>query len=145
MSALHETSFSLTVLTRKDSVSLKDLEDSRLKVIPVDYESIDSIAAGLRGIHAVVCAIGSAAIPLQIRIINAAIKVGVKRFIPSEFGADTFNELSNKLPVYASKVAVQKHLQEAADKDQIEWTAIFGGPFLDWGMCQCAFQFIHIP
>jgi hypothetical protein len=67
---------------------LKVPNDSRLKVIPTDYESITSISKGLEGIDAVVCAIGSAAIPLQIKIIDAAITIGVKRFIPSEFGAD---------------------------------------------------------
>jgi len=121
------------VLTRKGSTGFKGLKESGLKVVQVDYESMESIVEGLKGIHAVVCTIGSAAVPLQIRIIDAAIKAGVKRFIPSEFGADTFNKFSSELPVYAAKVGVRKHLQEAASKDRIEWTAILGGPFLDWG------------
>lgn len=132
--ALEQTPFNLTILTRRGSTTFKKPNDPRLKIIPVDYESITSISEALEGIDAIVCAVGSAAIPLQIKIIDAVIAVGVKRFIPSEFGADTFNEYSRGLPVYLAKVGVQNHLQVAANDGKIEWTAILGGPFLDYGI-----------
>ncbi|TVY58581.1 Bifunctional pinoresinol-lariciresinol reductase [Lachnellula cervina] len=136
LTALRGTSFTLTVLTRKGSATSKDTQGLGAKIIPVDYESKDSIAEGLEGVDAVICTIGSAGISLQINIIDAAIAAGVKRFIPSEFGADSFNERASKLPVFKNKVAVQQHLQEAAKEDKIEWTAILGGPFLDWGLAR---------
>jgi hypothetical protein len=41
------------------------------------------------GVDAIVSVVGSLALPSQLSYIDAAIKAGVKRFIPSEFGCDT--------------------------------------------------------
>ncbi|GKT41493.1 uncharacterized protein ColSpa_01674 [Colletotrichum spaethianum] len=55
----------------------------------------------------------------QTKIAEAAIKAGVKRFIPSEYGSDSSPK--------------KAHLDWLATKeDQISWTAICTGPFFDW-------------
>ena len=59
--------------------------------------------------------------------------MGVKRFIPSEFGSDTLNEKSRGLPVFADKVKVQDALKKATS-DGMTYSLIFSGPFLDWGI-----------
>jgi hypothetical protein len=40
-------------------------------------------------VDAIVSVVGSLALPSQLSYIDAALKAGVKRFIPSEFGCDT--------------------------------------------------------
>ena len=78
--------------------------------------------------------LGSAALSSQPVLIDAAIKAGVTRFIPSEFGSDTTNEKSSHLPVFAAKVSTQKHLAEQARDGKISYTLIITGAFLDWGV-----------
>jgi hypothetical protein len=68
-------------------------------------------------------------VSIQPRLIDAAIEAGVKRFIPSEFGADTLNEKSRLLPVYPGKVTTFDHLIEKCREGKVEWTAIIGDRF----------------
>jgi len=46
------------------------------------------LAELLKGVDAVVCAYGGAALGEQYKLLEAAKKAGVKRFVPSEFGSD---------------------------------------------------------
>jgi uncharacterized protein YbjT (DUF2867 family) len=107
------------------------LESGHVKC--VDYDDPKSLIAALKGADAVVSAISSSAVPVQMKLIDASIEAGVKRFIPSEFGGDTFNEKSSQLPVYRGKLAVTEYLKQKASEDKIEYTAIMTGPFLDFG------------
>lgn len=103
--------------------------------MPVDYESLDSLTNALQGHEAVVSTISGAAGASQLRLVEAAAKAGVRRFIPSEFGSDTLNEKSRALPVFKDKVTVIEALQkEAANGSGLTYTLIFTGPFLDWGI-----------
>lgn len=71
----------------------------------------------------------------QLPLIEASIAAGVKRFVPSEFGSDTGNPKSSKLPFYQTKIAVHQHLQEqAAVHPEFTYTLIRNGVFLDWGL-----------
>jgi uncharacterized protein YbjT (DUF2867 family) len=130
LTALVESPLTVTLVTRKTDFSAP----KGVKVVTVNYDDPSTLVAAFRGNDAVVSTIGSFAIHLQSKLIDAAIEAGVKRFIPSEFGADTFNEKSAKLPVYKGKVAIQDQLKKAAAAGKIEWTAILGGPFFDWGL-----------
>lgn len=71
---------------------------------------------------------------LQIPLIDAAVKCGVKRFIPSEFGANLQNSDARALPNYKNKVLVEKHLEEKAKNHDISYTYIYNNMFLDWSI-----------
>jgi hypothetical protein len=59
----------------------------------------------------------------------------VKRFIPSEYGCNTDNEKTSKLPVFGYKVATAKHIEnKVAEGANITYTLLYSGPFLDWGL-----------
>ena len=103
-------------------------------MIPVNYDSIESLTTALRGQEAVVSTLASAAIATQLRLIEAAADAHVKRFIPSEFGSNTINEKTRALPVFKDKVAVQDALKEKAASSGMSYTVICTGPFFDWGM-----------
>ena len=69
----------------------------------------------------------------QSRLIQASVNAGVKRFIPSEFGADPDDEHVETFPNFGFKVAAQKQLKAAAEKKpDFTYTLISTGPFLDW-------------
>lgn len=63
-------------------------------------------------------------------MVEAAAKVGIKRFIPSEFGSNTLNPKTAGIPVFQPKVQVQ----DALKKQNVPYTVICNGPFLDWGI-----------
>jgi hypothetical protein len=69
----------------------------------------------------------------QIRIIDAAVAAGVKRFVPDEFSHDSMNEhIQGRIPKYAGRAKVIAHLQKISkDHPDFEWTAIATGYTLD--------------
>ncbi|GJC85352.1 isoflavone reductase IRL [Colletotrichum liriopes] len=107
----------LTILSRQGSSAT--FPDG-IKVVKSDY-SPESLARELEGQDAVVSMLPIMALEEQKKIAEAAIKAGVKRFIPSEYGSDSSPK--------------KDHLDWLATKeDQISWTAIITGPFFDWGL-----------
>ncbi|KAK2752332.1 hypothetical protein FQN55_007372 [Onygenales sp. PD_40] len=103
----------------------------------------DSLVQALKGQDAVVSTFAAVAIPEQIKVIDAAIEAGVRRFIPSEYGGDSRNKnAQRRLPLCALKTQVWEYLIERQDK--IEWTAFNNGPFLD-GALKSGFLGFDIP
>lgn len=134
LAQLLESGFQVTVLTRQGSSH--QLPDT-VTVKAVDYDSEASLTSALKGQHAVVAAFGHAGLSKQTNLIRAAVRAGVSRFIPSEFGSDLGSPKTAELPVFAPKVAVQKALDDAAASAAgtgFTWTAIRNGVFFDWGL-----------
>ena len=123
--------FQVTVLTREGSTH--EFPPS-VVVKHVNYDSLDSLTAAFQGQDAVISTLGFGGFWAQQRLVEAAIKANVKRFIPSEFGSDTTNPKTAGLAVFADKVALQKLLAEEAAKGNITYTNIYNGPFFDWGI-----------
>lgn len=100
-----------------------------IPVLKTDYTH-GSLVKALKGQDAVVSAIAGAALLEQIKIVDAAIEAGVKRFIPSEYGTDTDNKHSHtRVPLFVLKYQVAEHLKK--NQDKIEWTVFATGPFID--------------
>ena len=60
--------------------------------------------------------------------------MGVKKFIPAEYGADLLNPKTKEFPILASKVQVQDLLKVKAKETGMSYSLIFTGLFLDWGL-----------
>ncbi|KAL9100301.1 MAG: hypothetical protein Q9163_004300 [Psora crenata] len=123
--------FQVTVLTRKGNTHKFP---SSVTVISVDYESLESLTNSLQGQDAVISTLAINAIATQLLLVEAAAKAHVKRFLPSEFGSDTLNEKSSRLPVYKDKVTVHEALKKEAASSGMTYTFVCTGPFLDWGI-----------
>ncbi|KAF2014362.1 NmrA-like family protein [Aaosphaeria arxii CBS 175.79] len=123
--------FNVSVVSRPES---KATFPSTVNVIRSDY-SIESFESAFKGQDAVVSTVGNDGFEHQQKIVEAAIKAGVKRFIPSEFGIDTTRaDVQAHLPiVMASKRKFVEFLQ-SKEKEGLSWTAISSGAFLDWGL-----------
>lgn len=130
---LLDAGFDVTILTRQGS---DKTFDSRAHVAQVDYESLDSLKAALSGQDAVVSTLNVGAVPLSthLRLIDAAAATGVKRFIPSEYGCDTKNPLTARLPAFGDKIGVHEHLKNVAQQSGLSYSVLITGPFLDWGL-----------
>jgi hypothetical protein len=123
--------FKVTVFTRQTS---NHKFPCGVDVVAVDYSDFTALTNALEGIDALVLVLGSLVIDQQERIIDAAIAVGVKRIIPSEFGTNLSNPRTRALPVFASKARIQDYLEEKTKGGKTSYTLLHTGPFLDWGL-----------
>jgi len=122
--------FKISVLSRESSTATFP---SSVNVIKTDF-SLESVTKAFEGQDAVVSLVGSSALGDQKAWVDAAVKAGVKRFLPSEFGGDGTNKaILEKLPLFATKGAVVDHLR-SKEKDGLSWTSVVTGPFFDWGL-----------
>ncbi|KAM0438716.1 hypothetical protein ACHAPT_001473 [Fusarium lateritium] len=123
--------FNITVFKRAGSESSFP---EGTNVVEVDYESIESLTAALKGQDAVVSTLTTLAAATQSNLIDAAVAAGVKRFIPSEFGSNLHIPSVRALPLYGAKVAIQDKLIALAKEDKISYTFVYNSVFLDWGL-----------
>jgi len=130
--ALVDTGFIVTVLTRLES---KATFSSEVKVQRTDYDSASSLEKALAGQDAVVSTIATVALGQQQKIIDAAVKAGVKRFIPSEFGLNTQKVTGGAAKILGAKLAAQEQLKKAVvENPDFSWTGISTNLFFDWGL-----------
>ncbi|KAI9805594.1 MAG: hypothetical protein M1825_000845 [Sarcosagium campestre] len=131
LEALKDAKFNVTVISRASSSAAFD----GVRVVKSDF-SESSLVEAFKGQDAVISTIASLAIDAQSVIVEAAVKAGVKRFIPSEFGSDTDNENARKIaPAFEGKKKIVDLAQaRAAENPNFSWTGAVSGPFFDWGL-----------
>lgn len=122
--------FTVSILARQSS---KSTFPSHIKVhrIGDDYPETELLKA-LEGQDAVVSTMATAHLSRQREIIDAAIKAGVKRFVPSEFGSDTLNEKAMALlPQYFKGKKDTVDYLKTKEKEGLTWSAFVTGPFFE--------------
>ncbi|KAF2824657.1 isoflavone reductase family protein [Ophiobolus disseminans] len=104
----------------------------------IEHRKSDFTAKSLQdafiGQDIVISTVGGGDFDLQIRIIDALVAAGVKRFIPHEFGHDTLNRgIQERIPKYAGRAKVLEHLQNNITKANpgFDWIGIATGYTLD--------------
>ncbi|KAM0709593.1 hypothetical protein Q7P35_003633 [Cladosporium inversicolor] len=115
---------------------------SKFKIVEVDYNDGGALRKVLRDQDAVVSCLGDvpAAVRAQDSLLNASLAVGVKRFVPSEFGSDTTNRRVMSYPFFRAKVKHQRRLRQAARTYRdFSYSLLITGPFLDWGLSKVPF------
>jgi uncharacterized protein YbjT (DUF2867 family) len=132
LNALLEAKFNVSILSRPSSTTTFP---AGVTVLKTDY-SEESLVEVLKGQHVVVSAVAGQALGSQKTIIDAAIKAGVKRFIPSEYGYDTLDkELIKVIPLLDTKGDIIRYAQsKAAAHPEFTWTGVATGIFFDWGL-----------
>lgn len=135
LEALLDANFLVTVLSRIHGNSSKLTPHPSLTIKEVDFNSTTSLMDALQGAEVVISCLATLAIGSQNPLIDASVAVGVKRFIPAEFGMDSRNPLCAALPVCAPKAETQKYLHEKTlCNPRFSWTGVTNGLFLDWGL-----------
>ncbi|KAF8250263.1 NAD(P)-binding protein [Wilcoxina mikolae CBS 423.85] len=130
---LSNPSFSVTILARPNSGILNNPPSgAKIAIAPSDDHS--ALVSAMKGADALVITISVTALDQQSMFINAAAEAGVKRIIPSEFGADLDNPKTAALSGFAVKLEVRKQLELLADEGRITWSAVSNGAFLDWSL-----------
>lgn len=124
--------FNITVVTRPSSSS--SFPDS-VTVRKADLSSVESVTAAFQGQDAVVSTVGTAGLPAQNVLVEAAVAANVTRFLPSDFGSDMANPKTGALPVFKFKIETHKALREAAAANpDFSYTLVSNNAFLDWGL-----------
>jgi len=118
------------ILTRHSS---KSNYPARFKAhrISNDYPEAELLEA-FKEKDAIISTIATARAQQQKKMADAAIKAGVKRFVPSEFGSDTRNDRARAiLPrTFEPKIDTADYL-ERKEKEGLTWTAFVTGPFFE--------------
>lgn len=127
---LEADTFTVTILRRAGSSSTFP---ANLRVIDVDYSSVESLKSAFKGQDSVLSLVPTFAVDSQQAFIDAAVEAGVSRFIPSEFSANFTNPNARTLPVFAPKVKIQEYLVEKAKNTGLTYTLIYCGGWLDAG------------
>ncbi|KAI1773793.1 NAD(P)-binding protein [Hypoxylon cercidicola] len=125
--------FNVTALTR-DGTRRRGLPTD-VTIKQVDYDSLESLEAALKGQDALVSAMSFEAIHVQKNLVDAAANAGVKRMIPSEYGNDLLNPKLAAFPIYQPKIAIRERCeQRAKENPSFSWTTIHNASFLgpDW-------------
>lgn len=125
-----DSHFTVSILSRQSSGSVFP-PDLKVHRIGDDYPEVELLEA-FKGQDAVISTIATANAVTQRTIIDAAIKAGVKRFVPSEFGSDTQNEKAMAiLPQYFKEKLETVQYLKTKEKEGLTWTAFVTGPFFD--------------
>ncbi|KAF2214167.1 hypothetical protein CERZMDRAFT_38520 [Cercospora zeae-maydis SCOH1-5] len=136
---LRNNGFDITVLKRKSSQSKSKYPK---EAFVSDAFEVEELIPVLQGHDAVVVTINGNQVDIQKRIADAAVRAGIKRFIPADFGSvDSSSPLTQDLvPLYRNKSALRSHLISlAASHPTFTWTSLVCGHFFDWSL-----DFLHI-
>ena len=133
LKALLDADFTVTVLTRLLPATSYTFPPA-VKVAKVDYSDAESLATALKGQDAFVSTLGYAAIKGQEMLIDAAVANGVKRVLPSEFGADPEVSAARQLPVFAQKVQVEDYTKRKVQGTSTTYTLVCNNEFFDWDL-----------
>ena len=131
---LSANTFSVTVISRKNSKSTYPPS------VPVEHisddPSIDEVVAILTGQDGLVVTFAGTNAALQILLADAAVKAGVKRFIPADFGScDSKSKRALELmPLYKAKQKARQHLEGIVSRggNDFSWSSLVCGHFFDY-------------
>lgn len=129
---LLKANYTVTALTRP---GITPTFPPSVKTAEIDYSSPSTLRAALADHDVLISTVGYAGILAQEALISAALAVGVKRIIPSEYGSDPSNAAARALPVFGHKVQIEQHLRAAVtDSPTTTWTLVANNEFLDWDL-----------
>ncbi|EED17246.1 conserved hypothetical protein [Talaromyces stipitatus ATCC 10500] len=129
----NDSRFNVSVLSRQSSSS-KFPKDTKVHRVGDDYPD-EGVLSAFKDQDAVISTIATASAGQQTRFIDLAIKAGVKRFVPSEFGSDTrVPSAMDILPQYfGGKQATVDYLI-SKEKEGLTWSSFVTGPFFELAM-----------
>jgi hypothetical protein len=125
---LSTAKFNITVLSRKES---KATFLQGITVRTTDFSETDLVNA-LKGQDVVISALGVEGFSQQQKIVDAAVRAGVKRFLPSEFSSSSEDPAVLRLmPLFEQKKNLIDYLK-SKEKDGLTWTGLATGLLFDW-------------
>ncbi|KAK9368225.1 hypothetical protein V1509DRAFT_102670 [Lipomyces kononenkoae] len=144
---VESSQFNIKVIARKES---KATFPSGLTVIRIDFTA-EGLEAAFKGQDAVVSVVGATGFGEQKKFVDAAIRAGVRRFIPSEFSVSSENEaVLQLLPLFGQKKELVEYLKTKKSSrfnfkrmrsESLTWTGIAASALFDWGLANGFLEF----
>ncbi|KZO93425.1 NAD-binding protein [Calocera viscosa TUFC12733] len=122
------------IILSRSATGNDDLTAKGAEVIVVDYNVPSSLQSALQGIDVVISTLSWAGYPAQESLGDAAKAVGVKLFVPSEFGGDSIKHTEG---VFGLKNAQRLRLEKIG----LSWAVFITGTFADWMWYQTYFDY----
>ncbi|KAK4942876.1 hypothetical protein LTR10_017452 [Elasticomyces elasticus] len=131
--------FYLTIITRSSSASKVPVSVRTIVVESYDNpENDQALIQALGGHDVLISTLNSAvAVELEPKLVGAAIRAGVKHFMPSEYTLDVTYPSARELGLgnfIGARAAWADRLAEIASTGQITYTTLVTGGFLDFGL-----------
>ena len=130
--ALRERGVSVRALVRRGTTDdkLERLRNRGVTIVSVDFRNASQVAPAFSGASCVVSALAGlreVIVEIQTLLLDAAVKAGVPRFIPSDYSIDF-----TKLPAGENRnLDLRREFHQRIDKTSIRATTIFNGAFAD--------------
>ncbi|RBR13348.1 uncharacterized protein FIESC28_08212 [Fusarium coffeatum] len=130
LNALTSTNLTVTVLVRKES---KATYPANIRVRPTDFSEND-LTEALKGQDVLISALGVEGFDQQQKLVDAAVRADVRRFLPSEFSSSSEDPVVlGLLPLFEVKKNSIEYLK-SKEKDGLSWTGLATGLLFDWGI-----------
>ncbi|RFU77988.1 family transcriptional regulator [Trichoderma arundinaceum] len=134
--------FDVSILQRTTSSSSAAALAPSTTRIPIAPDlSVEDLTEALAGQDAVIAAFPLGEGDQHLRLVEAAFRAGVKRFIPADFGSCDASdpEPQKYLPLYRRKTLVREKCEALAEKaardgSAFSWTTLVCGHFFDHGL-----------
>jgi hypothetical protein len=114
----------------------KSPKDVRTVILPNEPTNSD-IEHALTGVDVLVSALDAALVDLHLRLADACVAAGVRRFIPADYGSVRSDDpyTLDLLQNFRNKQVVRWHCQRLAeDHPAFSWTSLGTGHFFDLGL-----------
>ncbi|KAF7167797.1 hypothetical protein CNMCM5623_000985 [Aspergillus felis] len=122
--------FNVTVVSRKESEAT--FPDG-VTVHRTDFSEAD-LEAAFEGQDVVISALGAMGFGEQKKLVDAAVRAGVQRFLPSEFSASSQDEaVLQLLPLFRQKTEFIEYLK-SKEAEGLSWTGLATAGLFDWGL-----------
>ncbi len=121
-------------LIRPESMSnpekINPLKAQGAHLVEGDINDQASLDKACQNMDVVISALGGGQLMQQTNLLDAALKAGVKRFIPSEFGVDPHVSGPGVCDLFDAKTAIQNMIKQSG----IDYTMIYTNGFMEfWG------------
>ncbi|GIK00860.1 hypothetical protein Aspvir_004889 [Aspergillus viridinutans] len=122
--------FNVTVVSRKESEATFP---AGVTLRRTDFSEAD-LEAAFEGQHVVISALGAMGFGEQKKLVDAAVRAGVQRFLPSEFSASSQDEaVLQLLPLFRQKTELIEYLK-TKEAEGLSWTGLATSGLFDWGL-----------
>ena len=128
---LADGTFQVTVLARSASTTSYPPAVKLVKIS--DFGDHEELVQALKGQDVLISCVGPGAFAVQNDLVDACLRAGVTRFIPTEWGFDNDDSACRGLcpPVFGAKGKFVDDVLRPKESE-LEWTAVASSIWLDW-------------
>ncbi|KAL9079271.1 MAG: hypothetical protein Q9157_001842 [Trypethelium eluteriae] len=111
--------FSTTILVRTTAKPVPSYPNTRLSIIP-DFPTLADLKTALEGHDALVCALHPSTLELQLRLADACVAAGVRRYVLADYGSVESDDsvVAELISLFRNKTAVREYCQRLMEESE---------------------------